>query len=141
MTYGNGIVPYTFLRYGLKYHDESAIQLGRKILTFVEEKCTHNRHRGPVGNEGWLERGADIVSIFSQQPIDAAYMVWAWLAAYQISGDNHDKELSEAWMRWFEGDNVLNTKMYNPDDMRCFDGIDAIGVHKNSGAESNICFL
>jgi len=141
LTYGNGIAPYAFLRYGLVYHDESAVQLGRKLLDFIEDKCTHNRQRGPIGNEGWLPRDTDQVPTYSQQPIDSAYMVWAWMVAYQISNKDSDLKLSKAWMQWFEGDNVANEKMYNPDDMRCFDGIDPGGVHHNSGAESNICLL
>ena len=141
LTYGNAIAPYAFLRFGLVYHDKSAIQLGRKLLEFLEDKCTYNRLRGPIGNDGWLPRGALAVPTYSQQPIDSAYMVWAWMAAYQISGDEHDLKLSQAWMQWFEGENVAGEKMYNPDDMRCYDGIDQSGVHHNSGAESNICLL
>lgn len=141
MTYGNGIAPYAFLRYGLVYNDESAVKLGRKLLEFVEEKCTHNRQRGPIGNDGWLPRESDKVPTYSQQPIDAAYMVWAWMVAYQISGNDGDLKLSQAWMQWFEGENVAGEKMYNPDDMRAYDGIDPTCVHHNSGAESNICLL
>lgn len=141
LTYGNAIAPLAFLRYGLVFGDESAVQTGRKLLEFLEEKCTHNRIRGPIGNDGWLPRKSKTVPTYSQQPIDAAYMVWAWMAAYQISGDKADLKLSEAWVKWFEGENVAGEKMYNPDDMRCFDGIDPSGVHYNSGAESNICLL
>lgn len=141
LTYGNAIAPYAFLRYGLIYHDESAVQIGRKLLEFLEEKCTHNRQRGPIGNDGWLPRDQRNVPTYSQQPIDSAYMVWAWMVAYQISGDEHDFKLSQTWMQWFEGDNVAHEEMYNPSDMRCYDGIDSIGVHRNSGAESNICLL
>jgi hypothetical protein len=141
LTYGNGIAPYAFLRYGLVYNDESAVQIGRKILNFIEEKCSLNRVRGPIGNDGWLPKGSKDIPTYSQQPIDAAYMVWAWMAAYQISGDKNDLKLSQAWMQWFEGENVAHEKMYNPNDMRCFDGIDPTCVHHNSGAESNICLL
>lgn len=141
LTYGNGIMPYALLRYALVYDNKKAAELGRSILLFLEECCTRNRQRGPIGNDGWLPKGAKVVPTYSQQPIDAAYMLWAWLAAYQLSGDIADRESSELWMRWFEGDNVANTKMYDSDDMRCFDGIDSWGVHYNSGAESNICLL
>jgi hypothetical protein len=141
LTYGNGIIPYALLRYGLVYDDKTAVKLGRKVLIFLEKCCTRDRLRGPIGNDGWLSRGSDTVPIFSQQPIDAAYMVWAWLVMYQISGDVTDKKMYKLWMSWFEGENVLRTKMYDTTDMRCYDGIDYFGVHKNSGAESNICLL
>lgn len=141
LTYGNGILPYAFLRYALIYGDKTAAKLGRKMLIFLEKSCIRDRRRGPIGNDGWLHRDADTVPIFSQQPIDSAYMAWAWLAMYQISGDVTDKKMSKLWMAWFEGDNVVNEKMYDSTDMRCFDGIDYFGVHRNSGAESNICLL
>jgi hypothetical protein len=141
MTYGNGIIPYALLRYALVYKDEEAAKLGRKVLLFVEECCTYGRKRGPIGNDGWLSKGVKVAPLYSQQPIDAAYMVWAWLAAYQLSNNSFDKERCDAWMQWFEGDNIIRVKMYDPQDMRCFDGIDAGGVNYNSGAESNICLL
>lgn len=141
LTYGNAIMPYAFLRYGLVYSDRTASELGLKILMFLEERCTYKRYRGPIGNDGWLPKSTKVAPIYSQQPIDAAYMVWAWLAAYQVSGKLADRQKALDWMGWFEGDNVAGTKMYNPKDMHAFDGIDSYGVHLHSGAESNICFL
>jgi hypothetical protein len=141
LTYGNGIMPYAFLRYALVYGDEEAIQLGRRILLFLEERCTYGRQRGPIGNEGWLPRGVKVAPIYSQQPIDSAYMIWAWLAAYQLSKNSFDKERCDAWAQWFEGNNIIRAKMYDPQDMRCFDGIGSYGINYNSGAESNICLL
>jgi hypothetical protein len=141
LTYGNAIMPYALLRYALVYGDKEAAQLGRKVLLFLEERCTYKRQRGPIGNDGWLPRGIEVAPTYSQQPIDAAYMVWAWIAAYQLSGNSFDKERCDAWMQWFEGTNIIRAKMYDPSDMRAFDGIDSWGVHYNSGAESNICLL
>ena len=141
LTYGNGILPYALIRYGIKYNDSEAITTGRKILEFLEERCTCNRKRGPIGNDDWLPRGSDDIPEFSQQPIDAAYMIWAWLAAFEASKNPDDKNRAELWMNWFEGDNILNTKMYDPQTNKCFDGINPDGVNYHSGAESNICLL
>jgi hypothetical protein len=141
LTYGIGIIPYAFLRYALVYNDKESIKLGRKILLFLEECCTYKRQRGPIGNDGWFPRGTEVAPTYSQQPIDTAYMAWAWLAAYQLSNNSFDKERCDAWMQWFEGVNIIRAKMYDPQDMRAFDGIDPWGVHYNSGAESNICLL
>jgi hypothetical protein len=141
LTYGNGIIPYAFFRYALVFGDKQLTEVGTKILFFLEASCTHNRQRGPIGNNGWHPRGVNVVPKYSQQPIDAAYMIWAWLAYFQLTGDLSAKENAKAWMGWFEGHNIANTRMYDPKDMRCFDGIDSIGVHYNSGAESNICLL
>ena len=68
-------------------------------------------------------------------------MVWAWLASYQISGSEFDLEMVNAWMNWFEGDNIASSKMYDSNDMKCYDGINFEGINYHSGAESNICLL
>lgn len=149
LTYGNGIMPYAFLRYGLVYGDKSAVQIGRKILLFLEKCCTQNRQRGPIGNDGWMTKEARVAPVYSQQPIDVAYMIWAWLAAYQISGEASDKENYMAWMRWFEGENIAGGIMYDLQTLKAYDGINPIGadhsdqrgINYHSGAETNVCFL
>lgn len=141
LTYGTGIVPYAFLRYGMVHKDESAAQLGRKVLSFLEERCTLDRQRGPIGTDGWMPRGTRVASLYSQLPTETAYMVWAWAAAYQLSGNPLDKEHRDAWMQWFDGINILRAVMYDPSDMRCFDSINPFGVDYHSSANSNICFL
>lgn len=141
LDYNSGIVPYAILRYALVCGDKDVIQFGRKILLFLEERCTYGRQRGPIGSEGWLSRGVEIAPIYSQYPIDAACMLWAWLAAYQLSNDAFDKERCDAWMQWFEGTNIIRAKMYDPEDMRCFDSINSWGASYSSSAESNIHLL
>ena len=141
ITYGNGILAYAFLRYAIVYKNKESAALGNKILTFLESKCILNRQRGPIGNDSWLPRGENKVPIYSQQPIDTAYMIWAWVAAYQISQIEDDYNQAKLWMQWFEGKNVANTKMYNSNDLKCYDGINPEGVNFHSGAESNICLL
>ena len=149
ITYGNGIVPYSLLRYAAVSGNKKAAAIGRKTLEFLEKCCTIDRIRGPIGNEGWFSKGESKPADFKQQPIDAAYMVWAWMAAYQISKNADDLEYASLWMKWFEGDNIAGGKMYDPVTMKAFNGIDRPGhpesdengVNYHSGAETNICFL
>lgn len=142
MTYGNGIIPYALMRYGLICADDQAAEFGLKLCKFIQAKCEmNNRILGPIGNDGWLPKDAPVVPEYSQQPIDSAYMTMAWLAAYQRYSDQKYYDSAERWQGWFEGDNIKNEKMYNPLTMKCYDGIDEAGVHHHSGAESNICFI
>ncbi|MFZ2125196.1 MAG: hypothetical protein WA087_00225 [Candidatus Saccharimonadales bacterium] len=149
ITYGNGIVPYALLRYALVSDDKKAETLGRKALEFLEKCCTIDRIRGPIGNEDWFSKGESKPADFKQQPIDTAYMVWAWMAAYQISKNPDDLEYANLWMKWFEGDNIAGGKMYDPATLKAYNGIDRPGhpesdekgVNYHSGAETNICFL
>lgn len=149
LTYGNGIIPYAILRYSLVFKDKDAAKLGKKILDFLEDCCTNGRIRGPIGNEGWFPKGTSAPATFSQQPIDTAYMVWAWLCSYQISNNPDDLKKAKLWMLWFEGKNITGCLMYDPKTLKAFDGINPVGsdhsnergINFHSGAETNICFL
>jgi hypothetical protein len=142
MTYGNGVIPYVLLRYGITYDDKTVSKFGLKICKFVHKQCGLNgRLLAPIGNDGWLPKKALTVPEYSQQPIDTAYMVWAWLAAYQYFGQARYYKLAKQWSQWFEGANIKGERMYDPTTLKCFDGIDKADVHHHSGAESNICLL
>lgn len=142
MTYGNGIVPYALLRYALVFNDKKAAKTGRNVLEYIESVCTKNRARGPIGNEGWYKKGDFNPSAYSQQPIDVAYMIWAWVAAYQISHDESDLENARLWMQWFDGVNIASSIMYDKNTLKAYDGIDDKNrINYHSGAETNICFL
>ena len=141
MTYGNGIIAYALLRYALIAQDKEIAKIGLRILKFIDNQCQHNRQLAPIGNDGWLTKNQSQVPTFSQQPIDAAYMIWAWLAAYQLFNKPSYYQSAKQWMDWFEGDNIKSEKMYDPNTQKCFDGIDESGINYDSGAESNICWL
>jgi len=141
MTYGNGIIAYALLRYALITKDDSKAELGLKVLEFVQQKCQNNRLLGPIGNEGWLSKDAKTIPAFSQQPIDAAYMIWAWLAADQYFNNPQYYINSKEWLAWYRGQNILGKAMYDTGSLKAYDGIDEKGIHYHSGAESNICLL
>lgn len=150
LTYANGIMPYALLRYALVYGDKPSEALGRTVLDFVERCCTTNRIRGPIGYEDWYARGATKPADDGQQAIDAAYMIWAWMAAYQLSGNTSDLDKAATWMQWFEGENIAHARMYDAKTLKTFDGINlhanddhhnARGINYHSGAESNICLI
>ncbi|HWZ65789.1 MAG TPA: hypothetical protein VNX65_03250 [Patescibacteria group bacterium] len=148
MTYANGIIPYALLRYALVFGDKPSEQLGRKILTFIEKQCVHERLRGPIGYEGWYKQGDPKAADDGQQAIDVTYMIFAWMCAWQLSHNKNDLRYPTLWMLWFEGENIANRKMYEQKTLKAFDGIHLNnpnhhkqGVNYHSGAESNICFL
>ena len=141
LTYGNGIVPYSLLRYGLVAGNKAAARTGRQLLDFLQQCCQRDRALGPIGNDGWFQKGQARPADYSQQPVDAAYMVLAWLAAYQLDGQKSSLADAKRWLEWFEGSNIANQKMYEPGTLKCYDGINKDGINHHSGAESNICFL
>jgi len=66
-------------------------------------------------------------------------MVWAALAAYEITGQENFAIQAAEIALWLLGKNPAGQMMYDPKTGRCYDGIDsAEDVNYNSGAESTI---
>lgn len=141
ITYGNGIIPYALLRYALVARDSKAADIGLTILEFLHSICQSSRLLGPIGNEGWLSKQDKTVPTFSQQPIDSAYMIWAWLAAYEHFSSEEYYRHAHEWMAWFNGINPLRAAVYDNRTLKAYDGIDKKEVNYHSGAEANICLL
>lgn len=79
--------------------------------------------------------------VFGQQPIEAGYLVEAYVAAFRATGDSKYLDLAHSAWEWFWGRNRLGVPLYNPDTGCVADGLDSHGVSTNCGAESLICFL
>jgi len=93
-----------------------------------------------VGNRGWYQRGSD-KALFDQQPIDAGYLVEAYVMAHQVTGEERYMELAHTAFEWFLGRNRLGAPVYDFHTGACGDGLEAEGVNRNQGAESTLCFL
>jgi hypothetical protein len=66
-------------------------------------------------------------------------MVWAALEAHQITEEEQYRELAHELASWLSGNNIVQTKMYQAETGRCFDGIiSETTINNNSGAESTI---
>jgi hypothetical protein len=143
LNYANGIIPLSLLRYGRLNQDKAAIDLGHKTLDFIDHVCHLNQAFGPIGNKGWFEAGMAHPAQFGQQPIDAAYMVWAYVAAYEQSNNKAYLKKAEEWLSWFHGNNVAQATIGDPHTGLCLDGIDGpkkVRPSRNSGAESRVCY-
>jgi hypothetical protein len=83
----------------------------------------------------------DVGPQFDQQPIEAAAMADACWRAHQVTGDH-------SWMRgvlaaaaWFAGDNDTGVVMHDEVSAGAYDGLQAVGVNLNQGAESTLAFI
>ncbi len=93
-----------------------------------------------VGNRGWYRRGGD-KALFDQQPIDAGYLVEAYVMAHQVTGEERYMELAHTAFEWFLGRNRVGEPVYAFRTGACGDGLEAGGVNRNQGAESTLCYL
>ncbi|RMF81421.1 MAG: glycosyl transferase, partial [Nitrospirae bacterium] len=93
-----------------------------------------------VGNRGWCRRGGT-PAVYDQQPIDAGYLVEAYVMAHQVTGEERYMELAHTAFEWFLGRNRLGEPLYDFRTGACCDGLEEGRINRNQGAESTLCFL
>lgn len=142
VAYSNARLPQALLLAGRSTSDEEMISVGLESLHWLlsVQRCESKGHFVPVGSQGFYHYAGEKAR-FDQQPVEAAGVVSACLAAYQVTGDNYWR--SEAWhvFNWFLGDNDLQLPLYDSDTGGCRDALHLDRVNENQGAESTLSFL
>jgi len=140
VTYGNAKMSEAMLLAFQVTGEERFRQAGLNTLNFLTQIQLNGRYFDLVGNNGWYPRGGEKAT-FGQQPIDAGYLVEAYVTAYRLTGQNRYLELAQLAFEWFLGRNRLATPLYDFRTGACADGLDPQGVSQNQGAEAVISFL
>jgi len=80
--------------------------------------------------------------LFDQQPVCAGATVEAFLDAWQMM-DQYKPFLQYATraLMWYHGDNIHQIAVYDPETGAVYDGLNALGVNLNRGAESVLSYL
>jgi hypothetical protein len=136
LRYANGVLPLAFLNSGIDKYQ----QVGLKSLAMLNNTMRIGVFPAPPGNRDWHVLGSNLYDNYGQQPIDAAFMVMACVAAYSYSKDEYWAKATGEWMGWFGGNNIWQVKMVD-NEGACFDGLDQKGPNENCGAESTIMYL
>jgi hypothetical protein len=138
MTYDNARLPEALLRIGTVLEDSTLAALGLRTLAFYESIVVENGIFVPIGNDGWYERGKTRAR-YAQQPLEAAALVDAALAAEAATGDARFHRLAECGLAWFSGGNTRGVVMAAGGG--CCDGLEADAVNRNMGAESTLAYV
>jgi hypothetical protein len=139
LTYDNARLPEALLRAGSAlghppYHDA-----GLAMLEFYAKVTLENGVFVPVGSAGWFERGGE-KSRSGQQPLEAAALVAAALAAHELTGQHHWRVVAELAHAWFLGHNTHEAVLAVGSG--CCDGLDDDGgLNPNMGAESTLAYV
>lgn len=128
-----------FLAY-LETKNQKHLEIAESTLHFLSDTVFIEDELHPIGQNGWFDKNGKRAS-FDQQPVDAASMISAYLAAYQATEDKHYHEKAVLAFNWFLGRNHLKQMIYNEDTGGCYDGLGEYSVNLNQGAESTICYL
>ena len=140
LTYGNAKIPESLLRAYQVTQDEEYLNIGLESLEFLTTEQWNGVYFELIGNEGWYPKGGE-KAFFGQQPVDAGYLVEAYVAASEVSDKYKHLELARLAFEWFLGRNRLNAALYDFADGSVADGMDSNGISANQGAESVVCYL
>lgn len=141
MTYANAKLPQALFRAYELTGEAEFLELGRRTLGFLCEKTIRDGLLCLVGNNGWHRLGQAAPPPYDQQPIDAASMVEACLAAFHATGEVEHARRAWICLEWFFGRNLRGEPLYDPQTGGCFDALTEHGVNRNQGAESTISLL
>jgi hypothetical protein len=138
MTYDNARLPEALIRAGQALGDQALTDAGLRMLSFYAGVVIEGGMFVPVGNNGWYPRGGTKAR-YGQQPIEAAGMIDASLAAYAATDDDVHLRHAEIAFEWFFGANTAGQSLVA--NGGCCDGIDPQGPNPNMGAESTLAYL
>ena len=86
MTYANAVMPHALFVAARFWPDEGFLAAAESSFTFLNGVTTAEGVFRPVGNSGWYPHGEGKAS-YDQQPLEAATMAEAALAAFGMLGD------------------------------------------------------
>lgn len=113
--------------------------VGLGTLDFYAGVTTENGVHVPIGNDGWYRRGRHRAR-YAQQPLEAAAMVDAQLAAFRLTGNDAHLASADLAMAWYYGKNSRGVVMAQ-EGGGCYDGLEEHAVNYNMGAESTLAYL
>lgn len=140
ITWGNGRLPEAMLRAAAVTENRRFEEIGLRSLEFLADITQSESIFVPIGNQGWYRTGS-ARAVYAQQPIEAAAMVDAWIAAYELTGDRSHHTGAEIAFDWFHGGNTERLSVARPAAGACHDGLHAGHVNENQGAESTLSYL
>jgi hypothetical protein len=93
----------------------------------------------PIGAPNWYARGGTR-RMFDQQPLEAAAMVDAFLAALAFTGNQSFLDRAAVAYDWYSGRNSQGLVLVDGAG-GCHDAITSDGLNPNMGAESTLSYL
>ncbi|WP_199119470.1 glycosyltransferase family 4 protein [Pedobacter sp. ASV28] len=140
LTYDNALLPLALLCHYQITKEEKSFTIAKKTLDFLTEKTLGKGYLNPVGNNGWLKKN-EPMALYDQQAIETMAMVLVYFKAYEITKElKYMHHLYQSY-QWFLGENSLNLPLYDHETKGCADGLQALGVNRNQGAESTLAYL
>jgi glycosyltransferase involved in cell wall biosynthesis len=141
VTYAGGKLPHALLVTGHALGRPELTEKGLTVLEFLmDQQRAPEGHFSPIGQDGWLRRDGPRAR-FDQQPIEAHAMIEAWLAAWEVTGEERCYHEARLCFDWFLGRNDLQVPLCDSATGGCSDALTSVGRNQNEGAESTVAWL
>jgi len=141
VSYDNGRLPQALLVAGRLLGADALVARGLRVLEWLLEVQTAPAgHLSVIGNAGWLRRGGERPR-FDQQPLEAAALVAACRAAYEVTGEGVWHDEMRRCFEWYLGRNDQGLPLIDPETGGCRDALVPGGLNLNQGSESTLAWL
>jgi hypothetical protein len=140
MTYANAVLPHALFDAAQRWPDSTYLAVAESSFGFLNLVTTMDNVFWPIGNRDWYSHGEE-KSLYDQQPVEAATMAAAALAALESGGDEKYLAVFRRAHGWFHGQNGLQQPLADAESGACYDGLQPAGVNRNQGAESTLAYL
>jgi glycosyltransferase involved in cell wall biosynthesis len=140
LTYDNARLSQALISGGTALNRDDLVKLGLESLAWLGDEC--GLDSGPLRLPGHLgrRRGEPAPGDGDEQPLDAAALVEAELAAFAVTHKaDHGIRATRAF-EWFLGLNRLQRPLYDFATGGCSDGLGDDALNDNEGAESTLAF-
>jgi len=140
MTYANAVLPHALFLAARRWPKEDFLEIAQTAFAFLDRATTADGVFWPIGNGGWYQHGEDKAP-YDQQPVEAATMADAALAAFGLRNEENYLAAFRRTRDWFHGQNSMRLPVADVRRGACYDGLRPSGVNRNQGAESTLAYL
>ena len=114
------------------------VELGLASLRWLGDESGLDDGFLRLTGHGGRRRGEPVIDSGDEQPLDAAALVEAELAAYAVTRDPEHGARAITAFEWFLGQNSLQKPLYDFATGGCSDGLGSEALNENEGAESTL---
>jgi len=141
LAYDNARLPQALIRTGMAMQIPAYTEAGLRSLRWLTKlQTTSLGHFRPVGTQSF-GKARQVPEAFDQQPVEAAAMISACIAAWQAEGSAEWPDEAMRAFRWFQGENDLRATLIDAETGGCLDGLHPDRPNENRGAESTLSYL
>ena len=141
LAYENGRVPQALLQTGIATGNSRFVEAAfRSLRWLMAAQTAPNGDFRPVGTESFGQQRKR-PRAFDQQPVEAAAMISACLAAWRVDRNADWAAGAMQAFDWFLGCNDLGVPLVDRETGSCRDGLHSDRPNENMGAESVLSYL